>query len=229
MKFDPLYLIAIVSIIANVVLVILFVHSRRSYSKLMSKCLKEEQRKEALMNDLVYDASVLLDEHDKVVLKSLRQCFEEEKVYLNPDLSIQELARLVGTNKSRLSHADKYFFVSSCWGWLKTSSALPSSMISPKYINTTWSAMRSACRKVCVTMMMEYCSLSCTNKSSMVLAEMGSKALVASSARMYSGSTANERARQSRCCCPMESREAGVRIRPRISSQRPTAFRFFCT
>lgn len=104
MKFDPLYLIAIVSIIANVVLVILFVHSRRSYSKLMSKCLKEEQRKEALMNDLVYDASVLLDEHDKVVLKSLRQCLEEEKVYLNPDLSIQELARLVGTNKSRLSH-----------------------------------------------------------------------------------------------------------------------------
>ena len=103
MKFDPLYLIAIVSIIANVVLVILFVHSRRSYSKLMSKCLKEEQRKEALMN-VVYDASVLLDEHDKVVLKSLRQCLEEEKVYLNPDLSIQELARLVGTNKSRLSH-----------------------------------------------------------------------------------------------------------------------------
>lgn len=70
------------------------------------------------------------------------------------------------------------------------------------------SEMRSACCILCVTMTIEYRSLSLSASSSIFEVEIGSRALVGSSIKSTSGFTASARAMQSRCCCPPESPRA---------------------
>ena len=70
----------------------------------MNKSLKEEKKKDKLVDNVSFDTLKYENEQDKAILEALRQCMERDKVYLNPSLSIQDLANLIGTNKTKLSH-----------------------------------------------------------------------------------------------------------------------------
>ena len=70
----------------------------------MNKSLKEEKKKDELVDNVSFDTLKYENEQDKAILEALRQCMERDKVYLNPSLSIQDLANLIGTNKTKLSH-----------------------------------------------------------------------------------------------------------------------------
>jgi hypothetical protein len=64
------------------------------------------------------------------------------------------------------------------------------------------SEIRAACCMLWVTITIEYSSFSSSIRSSILPVEIGSSAEHGSSIRITSGSTATQRAMQSRCCCP---------------------------
>lgn len=97
-------ILLIISLAGNFVLMILYLHSRWSYHKLMNKSLKEESRKDELVDKFLFEDLPVESNRDKMMLDALQKLMEEEKVYLNPSLGIEELAKMVGTNKTYLSH-----------------------------------------------------------------------------------------------------------------------------
>lgn len=96
-------ILLIISLAGNIVLLILYLHSRWSYHKLMNRSLKEESKKDELVDKFSFEELSVENSRDKLILDSLQKLMEEEKVYLNPLLGIEELARMVGTNKTYLS------------------------------------------------------------------------------------------------------------------------------
>lgn len=95
--------IIILSLIANIVLTIVLVHTRKVYHLMMKKNLSEERMKNRLVEKVSYDVPETPDKQDRVILNALQLSMERDKLYLNPNLTIQDLARAVGTNKSKLS------------------------------------------------------------------------------------------------------------------------------
>ncbi len=95
----------IFSIVLNITLLILFIHSRRSYHLILKRYLRKEKMKNELVERVSYDeASVSASGQDRNILNALQKVIEKDKLYLNPDLDMQSLARAVGTNRSTLSH-----------------------------------------------------------------------------------------------------------------------------
>ena len=70
------------------------------------------------------------------------------------------------------------------------------------------SETRAACCMLWVTITIEYSCLSSIIRSSILPVEIGSSAEQGSSIRITSGSTARQRAMQSRCCCPPDMPKA---------------------
>lgn len=89
---------------SNVVFLILFVHSRWSYHKLMQKNLETEEKKNSLVETASYNIDVVPDEQERRVLRDLQKAMEQGKVFLDPTISIQDLAKRLGTNRTNLSH-----------------------------------------------------------------------------------------------------------------------------
>ena len=96
-------LFLIISLVANVVLLALFVHSRMAYHLMMKKSLRQEKLKDELVEKISFEQQSLADEQDIRVLDALKVSMENDKVFLDPDMNMQKLAKIVGTNKTTLS------------------------------------------------------------------------------------------------------------------------------
>lgn len=94
----------VLSIALNITLLIVFVHIRRVYHRMMKKSLNDEKKKNELVEKVSYEEVTTADEQERILLRYLQQAMERDKLYLDPSLDIQGLARKVGTNKATLSH-----------------------------------------------------------------------------------------------------------------------------
>lgn len=100
----PICIILSILAITNIVTLVLFIHSRWSYRKLMLKNLQKDEQRDELVGKIVYDTTPIRDEQERKLLDSLQKCMETDKMYLNPNLNIIDLSKAVGTNKTTLSH-----------------------------------------------------------------------------------------------------------------------------
>ena len=91
--------------------------------------------------------------------------------------------------------------------------ALPPSLVDLDQKNAVMSATRAACCMLWVTITIVYSRLSSCIRSSIRVVEIGSSAEAGSSIRITSGSTARQRAMQSRCCWPPE-RPSALLLQP---------------
>lgn len=96
-------IILILSFILNIVLLILLFHIRKVYHQMMKKSLRKENLKNELVEAVSYDTPDTCNEQDKAILKALQLSLDRDKLYLNPNLSLQDMAKVVGTNKTKLS------------------------------------------------------------------------------------------------------------------------------
>lgn len=71
---------------------------------MMKKNLQEEKMKNKLVEKVSYEVPESFDKQDRQILNALQLALERDKLYLNPALTIQDLAKVVGTNKTKLSH-----------------------------------------------------------------------------------------------------------------------------
>lgn len=94
----------ILSVVANGVMTVLYVHSRCSYRRLMQKSLQQEEPEKKLVSSVSFDVVEVDDELELAVLDKLQASLERDRLYLRPELTIQELAKVLGTNKATLSH-----------------------------------------------------------------------------------------------------------------------------
>lgn len=99
-----IYLLWILLGVSNLTWLVLFVHIRRSYKKLMRKSMENEGGVQELVKIACFEQAKAQNEHEKTLLDELNRMLDEEKIYLNPSLTIQELALKLGTNKTTLSH-----------------------------------------------------------------------------------------------------------------------------
>ena len=98
--------IIIISVLAasNIAFLVLFVHSRWAYHKLMQKNLCREEKEEVLVEIVKFDTDSVRDAQERQMLERLRVLLEEDKVYLDSALSIQDMAKRLATNRTTLSH-----------------------------------------------------------------------------------------------------------------------------
>lgn len=94
----------IISVILNVILLILYIHRSKAYHRVMKLYLQKEKMKNELVEAVTYDTKASVCEQDRNILNQLQKVMERDKLYLNPGLDMQNLARAVGTNRSTLSH-----------------------------------------------------------------------------------------------------------------------------
>lgn len=100
----PVCVIILILAITNIVTLVLFIYSRWSYRKLMQRNLQKDEQRDELVGKVSYDTVSIRDEQERKLLDNLRKCMETDKMYLNPNLSIIDLSKAVGTNKTTLSH-----------------------------------------------------------------------------------------------------------------------------
>lgn len=98
------YLFLILSFALNITLLIILTHIRKVYHRMIRKTLRKEKTKNELVEKVSYEAATTADDQERAVLKHLQLSMERDKLYLNPDLDMQSLAKIVGTNKATLSH-----------------------------------------------------------------------------------------------------------------------------
>jgi len=95
---------------AAVVFMIMFVQSRKAYKRLLKKNL-EEQKAAFTFSDKIDFAGVKPDSTvDEGLIAQLNTLFEVDKVYLDSDLTLNLLAKKVGTNRATLSHVINQYF-----------------------------------------------------------------------------------------------------------------------
>jgi len=100
----------LLAIAVAVVFIVLFIQSRRAYKKLLKKNLQEKEQSFTFSDKIDFD-SVKTDTHtDQDMVEQLRVLFEEKKIYLNPDITINELAKKMGTSRVTLSHVINQYF-----------------------------------------------------------------------------------------------------------------------
>lgn len=94
----------IISIALNITLMVLTLHFRMSYHKIMMKNLQKEDMRDKLVEKVSYEIPQQTDEQEQRILNALKSAMENDKAYLDAELNIQKLAVIVGTNKTTLSH-----------------------------------------------------------------------------------------------------------------------------
>ncbi|MBO2524397.1 MAG: hypothetical protein CW341_01655 [Bacteroidetes bacterium] len=94
----------VISLVLNVILLILFIHCRKAYHRVMKLYLQKEKMKNEIVEAVTYDTKASDSEQDRNILEQLQKVMEKDKLYLNPGLDMQSLARAIGTNRSTLSH-----------------------------------------------------------------------------------------------------------------------------
>lgn len=90
--------------------IIMFVQSRKAYKRLLKKNL-EEQQASFTFSDKIDFLEVKADNNaDQDLIVQLKTMFEVDKVYIDPDLSLNQLAKKMGTNRATLSHVINQYF-----------------------------------------------------------------------------------------------------------------------
>ncbi|MBP1630089.1 MAG: helix-turn-helix protein AraC type [Bacteroidetes bacterium] len=87
----------------------LYLEKRRAYKKLVQKNMEWVNRKEPLENFTKKDSSAL-DEKEKDLLTRLINLFDNEKIYLDSEININETAKRLGTNRTILSKVINSYF-----------------------------------------------------------------------------------------------------------------------
>ncbi len=98
------YIVLAFFIIMTIVFACLFIKAKMTYRRLLRKNLDENIAPIELVQKPEVVFSNIKDENEQQILKRLQLLFEEEHIYLNPDLNINDLAKQIGTNKTTLSH-----------------------------------------------------------------------------------------------------------------------------
>lgn len=70
----------------------------------MQKSLRQDEECHKLVEPVVFESVEAMDDMSEKLLQKLQKSMEQDKLYLKPELSIQDLARELGTNKTTLSH-----------------------------------------------------------------------------------------------------------------------------
>lgn len=98
--------IIIISVLAasNIAFLVLFFHSRWAYHKLMQKNLCQNEKEEVLVDNVKFNTDNIRDAQERQMLERLQVLLEDDKVFLDPALSIQDLAKRLATNRTTLSH-----------------------------------------------------------------------------------------------------------------------------
>lgn len=96
--------VLIISLIVNLVLLVLYINSRKSYHVLMKKNLQKEKSEDMLVEQVTFDTATAENEKEQLLLEKLKVIMEQEKTYVDPELNIQKLAKTAGTNRNTLSH-----------------------------------------------------------------------------------------------------------------------------
>ncbi|MCH3924820.1 MAG: helix-turn-helix transcriptional regulator [Bacteroidales bacterium] len=81
----------------------LYLEKRRAYKKLVSKNMECAKRPMLIIKDLDLDNINFSDIKDKQILIALQDAFEKDKVFLNKDITINDLSKQLNTNKNNLS------------------------------------------------------------------------------------------------------------------------------
>lgn len=105
--YQILFLLA--SIVA-IVFIVLFIRSRRAYKKLLRKNLLEKEKTIPLSEKIDFDSVRTESRIDQDIVQQLQVLLEEEKVYLDPDVTVKKLAKKMGTNRATLSHVVNQYF-----------------------------------------------------------------------------------------------------------------------
>ena len=87
------YILTSIFFISTVVFIILFIKSRISYKKLLRTNLHNQEKTFRLVNTTDFNSIKSYNHSEKNILQNMRQLFEEEEIFLNPDLTIQDLAK----------------------------------------------------------------------------------------------------------------------------------------
>ena len=104
-KNVKMYLIIfILSCILNIVLLVLYIHSRNSYHLLMRKNLQKESNADMLVDQVTLDSAISDNDKEQKLIQTLRELMEQQQLYLDTELNIHKLAKAAGTNKNTLSH-----------------------------------------------------------------------------------------------------------------------------
>ncbi len=89
---------------------VMFIQSRKAYKRLLKKNL-EEQQATFTFSEKINFADVRPDSAtDEALITQLKSLFEVDKVYLDPDLTLNQLAQKVGTNRATLSRVINHYF-----------------------------------------------------------------------------------------------------------------------
>lgn len=81
----------------------LLLEKQRAYKKLVSKNIQCAERPLILGSITTFDTPTPADPKDELIFQQLQTLFEQEHVFLNQDLTLVELSRQLGTNKTTLS------------------------------------------------------------------------------------------------------------------------------
>ena len=93
----------LVSLVAAVVFLGLFVRSRRLYKNLLKKNLQEQNFVYPLYDKVDFAGVKTESGQDQVIIRQLQTLFETDKIYLSPDLTVGSLARdIISTRIFRL-------------------------------------------------------------------------------------------------------------------------------
>lgn len=97
-------ILSFLSFILNIVLLTLYINSRKSYNLLMRKSLQKESKADLLVEQVPFDTAMSDDTKEQQLIETLKELMEERHLYLDAELNVQKLAKAVGTNKNTISH-----------------------------------------------------------------------------------------------------------------------------
>ncbi len=90
--------------------IVMFVQSRKAYKRLLKKNLEEQQATFTFSDKIEFSDVKPDNKVDEDLIAQLKTLFEVDKVFLDPDLTLNQLAKKMGTNRATLSHVINQYF-----------------------------------------------------------------------------------------------------------------------
>lgn len=103
-------ILLLLAVAAAIVFLVLYIQSRRAYKKLLKMNLQEKEETFTFSEKIDFDSVKTDTRADQDMVEQLRVLFEEQKVFLDPSITVKELARKMGTNRATLSHIVNQYF-----------------------------------------------------------------------------------------------------------------------
>lgn len=90
--------------------IVMFAQSRKAYKRLLKKNLEEKQATFTFSDKIEFSDVKPDNKVDEDLIAQLKTLFEVDKVFLDPDLTLNQLAKKMGTNRATLSHVINQYF-----------------------------------------------------------------------------------------------------------------------